>query len=242
MMSSVRSGLRPQAGFSLIEMAIVVAIFGILAAISSSYVAAMLPTWRTRSAAMQLAADLNEMRMVAIRDNAQTRVTITTWDENMDDAQNPSAGAWQKLKGNASSASTCWDILPWDSLNPSACTDVNTGAGTVDIGKEGPQKLPWASMEVPDVTTVTFSPRGWVENNGSDFTSHDGYIVFTFTNKRRYIEDGGVEQWIVKVARGGIVRVEAQNNLWVPEDAMGTETTSSNNGSPTGYVGGGSGI
>jgi hypothetical protein len=119
--------------------------------------------------------------------------------------------------------------------------DTNTGAGTMDIGKEGPQKLPWATMEAPTITTITFSPRGWTENSASDFVAGDGYINYTFLNKRKWVEEGGTQTWTVKVSRGGIVRVEALNNTWVPGDAMGTETTSNNNSNPTGYVGAGSG-
>ncbi len=228
---------RKRSGFSLVEMAVVVAIFGILAVISSTLLSTFIPTWRTRQAAYLFAADLNQMRMAAIKDNVQHRVLVTAWD---DDLANPSAdnvGAWLLQSGNAASSSTTWDTLPVD-MNGST----SDGAGTVVISRDGANELPWVSVVEPDVKSVVFSPRGWVDNATSDFsTSATGYLVFTFSNKKVAI-DAGTEEWYVMVSRGGVVRITQSKNDWMPSGNIGTASTGEPGTSATGYTGPGAGI
>ncbi|HNH48411.1 MAG TPA: GspH/FimT family pseudopilin [Myxococcota bacterium] len=225
---------RTHSGFSLVEMAVVVAIFGILAAISSTMLSTFIPTWRTRQAAYQFAADLNHMRMAAIKDNVQYRVTVTAWDQDLANPSSDSVGAWLLQAGNSASSSTAWDTLPVD-ING----NTSDGAGTVVISRNGSNELPWVSVVEPDIKTVVFSPRGWVDNATADFsTSTSGYLVFTFSNKKIAV-DGGTEEWYVMVSRGGVVRVTQSKNDWMPTGNIGTAATGDPTSTSSGYAGGG---
>lgn len=219
-------------GFSLVELAITVAIFGILAVISVALMDNYIPAWRTRGAAMRFAADLNNMRMSAIKDNIQYRLEVTDWDSALTDVNVDSVGAWQLEAGNKAANSTAWDTLPVE-LND----QTGTADGIVVISKGGKNELPWVSLQEPTTKTVTFSPRGWCDNPNTDFTEDGGYMVFTFVNKRVAI-DNGVENWVVKVSRGGIVRVEASQAPWTTDNSVGTEASGGPSGAPTGYLGG----
>lgn len=221
-----------RSGFSLIEMAVVVAIFGILAALSASMLTSFIPTWRTRKAALEFASDLNHMRMAAIKDNIQYRVKVETWDSDLANADADNVGSWLLQAGNLASSSTSWDTLPVDMNGRSS-----DGDGTVVITRDGANELPWVSIVEPDVKTVIFSPRGWVDNPAADFSlSTTGYLTFTFSNKRVAVE-GATEEWYVLVSRGGVVRVTASKNDWDPSGAIGTDGTGEPSGSGTGYLG-----
>lgn len=222
---------RSRSGFSLIEMAIVVAIFGILAALSATMVSSWIPTWRTRQAAHRFAADLNYARMSAVKDSVEYRVVITAWDTNLGDAAAGSVGAWLVQRGNLAQFSTVWDTLPYDGDGL-----VSDAEGTVVISQGGTHAIPWVSLQQPTVTTVTFSPRGWLQNGAADFGS-DGYLHFDFLNKRRYVEDGGEEVWEILIGRGGVARLQPSQNLWVPTTTVGADE-SSTPGAATGYAGG----
>lgn len=222
---------RTRGGFSLVELAIAVAIFSILAVLSVALMENFVPAWRTRGAALRFAADLNRIRIAAIKDGVQYRLSVTDYDHAITDANVDSVGAWQLAAGNKASGSTTWDVLPVE-LN----AKTGDGEGTIVISKGGTNELPWVSIEEPTVTSVTFSPRGWVDNAATDFTDDGGYITYTFVNKRVAIE-GGTENWVVKISRGGIVRVEATNNLWTGSNTVGTEVTGGPSTGHSGYVG-----
>jgi prepilin-type N-terminal cleavage/methylation domain-containing protein len=221
----------PSGGFSLVELAITVAIFGILAVLSIAMMENFVPAWRTRSAALRFAADLNRIRIAAIKDGVQYRLSITDYDHAVNDANVDSVGAWQLAAGNKSYGSTTWDVLPVE-LNDKT----GDGEGTIVISKGGTNELPWVSIEQPTITSVVFSPRGWVDNAATDFTEDGGYITYTFVNKRVAI-DGGADNWVVKISRGGIVRVEATHNLWTGNNTVGTEITGGPSTNHSGYVG-----
>lgn len=219
---------RAEAGVTLIEIMIVVAIFGIMAVMSATAVGSWLPIWRTRQAAFSFAADLNSMRMASIKDNSQYKLEVTAWDTHLGDANAGNAGAWTLSKGDSAYGSTTWDILP-----ANVGTTIDDHAGIIEITDGGNSAMHWVSIDQPTITSVVFSPRGWVDNSPTDFTT-TGYIEFVFVNKRDRV-DGGDDQWRVMVSRGGIVRVEPGKHQWVPDGSLGTEVAGSASTSPTGY-------
>lgn len=81
--------MRRRAGFTLAEIALVVAIIGIAAAIAAPRMAAMVAHARTRAAANRVAADLAYVRATAVREGARARLVI----EPSADCPRPRVGA-----------------------------------------------------------------------------------------------------------------------------------------------------
>jgi prepilin-type N-terminal cleavage/methylation domain-containing protein len=67
----------PEAGFTIIEVMVVTAIVGILAAVAFSALMDQLPRSRTKAAARQLRADLQKAKLEAIKRNTESLVEFT---------------------------------------------------------------------------------------------------------------------------------------------------------------------
>ncbi|MFZ5478667.1 MAG: pilus assembly FimT family protein [Myxococcota bacterium] len=232
-----RRGLSGRRGLSLLEMAITVAIIGILATMATGLMTQALPSWRTRQAARQFAADLASARARAISENVEYRIRLTAFDSDLA-GTSPSVGTYYVERGNRDAGSTTWDILPVD-LDGSGTL---TGEGTVDISEGGQDELVDVSIEdwTTSDGTIVFSPRGWIENDATDFDSR-GYIEVTFVNKAAR-RRGEIDEWTVVVARGGLVRLEPTAGTPVG-NTFGTvvESWASGGAGYTGGSGGGSG-
>jgi len=88
-------------GFSLIEMLVVLAIMGIMGTLSVSYMLAARPHALLEQAQLELAANLNSARHLAISEECRTRVRFDTtvtpqdyWVQRMDNA----TGTWSNAK------------------------------------------------------------------------------------------------------------------------------------------------
>ncbi len=198
-------------GFTLIELAIVVGIFGLMAGIASTMLNDALPRWRTRRAAMELVANLEMARLRAGGDGVQYRVGDFGYDSDLADVS-VNAGSYTIAKGNRSISSSSWDLLPADM---SGDTPDDT-EGTINIATGESHGLPKVSLEEPayDLNEIIFSPRGFVDNPDSDFVAGNGYITLSFINKAAYAE-GIVERWTVFISRGGDIKLESDKSLWV---------------------------
>lgn len=227
---------RHRGGVTLIEIVIVISIISILAAIGGPMLTESLPRWRTRRAAMQFAAAVEQARGMAIAQNVEYRIVMEAYDSDLADAT--SVGRYAIAKGNASSASTAWDVLPAEALG--VTTDDNTGEGRVEISDGGEDALPDVSIEAWGTLTgtaagndIVFSPRGWVTNPVTDFDS-DGYLDLTFVNTRVLRQEGVRQTWTVRIARGGMVRVASDMAAPRTDGPSGTNqagTVSSTSGS-----------
>lgn len=198
---------RYRRGVTLLEIAIVVAIVGLLAAVGGPMMNDLLPSWRTRRAAKEFAAAINTCRQMAIGQGVQYRVRLAAFDTAPDD-DSANVGRYFVERGDRGFGSTSWDILPWDMDGSGA----QTGEGTVDFGAGGEDELPqvsldqWDPISGVDGDDIVCSPRGWLENPASDFDAN-GYIRVTFVNKRARL-NGEVDDWSVLVSRGGMSRIE----------------------------------
>lgn len=207
-----RRGIR---GVTLLEIAIVVAVIGILAAAAGTLLTETIPSWRTRRAAREFAAALTTCRQMAIAQGVEYRVRLAAADPSPD-GDTPSIGAYFVERGDAATGSTSWDILPWDKDGSGTLA----GEGTVVISEGGEDALKgvsiaaWDPISGVDGDDIVCSPRGWLVNAVSDFDAQ-GYIAVRFFNKpanRRGVDDS----WKVMVSRGGMVRLESSR-----QDAVG---------------------
>lgn len=199
---------RGRAGVTLIEMAIVLAIIGIMSAIAISMSSELGPRWRTRAAAKLFASQVNECRMTAIRTGRECRVWLVTADSDTANADT-NAGEYWVAVGNKSRNSTAWDYLPVDDYDGSTGTDTDQSRGFADLGDKNNQfyrrqvgLLQWGTIGGPGTgnsDAIHFDARGQVMNPLSDFGgSADGYIRITFYNKLNWSK-GGSEAWYVDI-------------------------------------------
>ncbi len=232
-------------GVTLVEIAIVIAIIGILAAIGAGMLTQTMPKWRTRRAALDFVAQVNQVRAMAIADSVQYRIHIITTDSDATSGDNE--GEYSVEKGDLASASTAWDVLPVDMSG----VDTLSGEGYVNIGKDQEDSLPWVSLEAPSAAlagadgypdSIVFNPRGQIDNPATDFSCDingggaTGYICVTFVNTKAASE-GIEDRWIVAISRAGMARMFHGEDAAVGA-ASGSSITSTPGATSSGYAGG----
>lgn len=228
-MGSVSLRPHPQSrqAFTMIELVIVLGIIVILAALGVGASQELLPRFRARKAAKMMAADISRARMSAMMNNREAQFAITDFDTDPTDVESPSYGAWSISVGNKTMGSSCWDILPFED---NSCTDSYTSLGLRDIKKGSTDYQRQVGLEEPDITTLTFNPRGWVTNDAADFTYGDdnGYVEYRFYNKVSASKGITEDHFAVRVYRSGMVRIESgMNEDQYENDAGGTAQRSS---------------
>ncbi len=234
-------------GVTLVEIAIVVALIGILAAIGAGMMNELMPSWRTRRAARDFAAHASQARAMAIADNVQYRVYVEETDPDPASGTT-NIGVYWVQKGDLAAHSTAWDTLPVDMSG----SDALTGEGYVNIQQDAQDSLPWVSIEaLPAVLagedswtdSIIFNPRGMLDNPASDFTcdingdsSSDGYICVKFVNNKAAAV-GTTDEWTVLISRAGSVRMQHGDDDAVGYPA-GSQITSQGGSGGDGYAGG----
>ena len=210
-------------GFTLLELVIVVAILGILAAIGWANMQTSVPRYRLIRAAKKLQSDILSMRSLAVRSNRQTKITFLSSGGNCLDTSNW-GGKWSLSVGNKSFGSTEWDLLPEDSFED--FSDDDQSQGIVDIGEDGAYKMhkiclaDWGILtggaSSDSVDSIVFNTRGWLANPNSDFSS-SGSLEFVLYNQEgredflggSLVSSNVAQQHsiIVQVSRAGLVRI-----------------------------------
>ena len=213
-------------GHTLVELAVAIAIVGILAGIGWTSLQPLLDRYRMMKTARMLHADIQNLRNIAIATNRETRLKLVEADSALDPGE-PQVGAWLLQAGNRSSGSSEWDTLPIDDDEGS-----DDSEGVRDIGVDGGEAALHISLAVWTVLAgpgadnadcVVFTPRGWVHNPPGDFA--DGYLALTLVNKGS-TGRGGDEHATIRISRGGLARIEASEAMTLPANAVGTAEAS----------------
>lgn len=216
--------VRARAGATLVEIAIVVAIFGIMSALAAQAMSGMVPSWRTKQAAQEFMANVQKARDLAISEGVEYRVRVATWDSDPSGGDQ-NIGSYYIERGDRTSGSTSWDILPIDD----GVSD--DGEGTIDFTRDAPNELPWVSLSQPDVTTITFDGRGFLENGPGDFDSM-GMVTFNFFDKHALVVEARDSAWKVSVSRAGFSRMYGAQTTPVgsPPGTSGTTSYATTSG------------
>ena len=205
---------REQRGFTLVELAIVVAVIGIISALAGWQVQSMVPKFRAKAAALEFAKYVDYCRNLAIRTNRECKVTLLAWDSAPASIASTNYGSYSISLGNASLNSTTWDILPVDTYTDT--TDDEQGMGVIDLGQSGQQKQNKVSIRYTQgdiggprtglTESLVFAPRGYLQNPSTDFSA-TGYIEVEFVNKQA-LSEGINDVFVVMVSRMGMTRLD----------------------------------
>ncbi len=218
------------AGFTLVEIILVLSILGVISALAWGTMRSQMPRYRLVRAANELAEDVADLRMLAISSNLETRFLLESLDSDIADPETW-GGAWRLQAGNASANSDRWEDLPVDAQQDGV--DDLTGEGSVDIGPGGNRECRGVGLDlqqslggpaVGNTNAVVFTPRGWVANPADDFDS-SGYITLRLVNKPALAR--GLEETVhVRIARSGYVRLESTLDREPEGASVGTSRSS----------------
>lgn len=191
-------------GFTMIEMAIVLAIVAITAAVAVSSGTEIIPRWKTRQGAREFQATVAQARHQAMQLRRQTRVVLTNFELPVGSEPDYHAMAWRIDVGDDPVRSTVWTYLDGTSTNHShGSADPLRGATmTLFTGAQ----LTGASWCSDCADSIVFNPDGTVANQDGDLADR-GAITVNFVNKAKAIQ-GETDEWRVRIFRSGMARIE----------------------------------
>ena len=221
-------------GFTLVELCIVIALIGLLSSLASEAFYRRIPSYKTRSAAIEFSKNVDKLRMFALRNNRETRLCLVDYDSSPNSTSSANAGKYYLQVGNKNIRSTSWEYLPIDAVSDSS--DDETKLGVVDLTTSGfnyrknVSIADWGSdiggPHIGNGDCLVFSPRGYVRNPASDFNSQ-GFIEITFVNKVAR-SHGEKDDFIVMVARTGFTRIDNSKARLNDKFFSGTQYDASN--------------
>lgn len=219
-------------GFTLIELMVALVLLGFIATIGWGSMADSLPRFRMIRSARLLKSDMSNLRNLAVQSNRETRLRFVNSGGDCTDPDNW-GGSWEMSIGDSSSGSEAWDLLPEDAFEDGS--DDQQGEAVTDLGIDGNHRAgdvclkTWSTLLGPgtgNFNAVVFSPRGWVTNPGSDFSS-SGYIEFTLANQQA-TRKGLIDEVSIVVFRSGMIRLVSALGQEYADVSVGTATSSSN--------------
>ena len=219
----------------MVELAIVVAIIGILSALAGWQAQAMVPKFRSKAAAQEFAKYVDLCRTLAIRSNRECKITLLSWDSSPTSVATTNYGSYSISLGNASMNSLTWDLLEIDTYENGDNSDDMQAMGVIDIGQSGQQKQNKVSIRYTngDIggprtgldNSIVFAPRGYLENPATDFSA-TGYIEVEFVNKLA-LSEGINDVFVVMISRMGMTRLDNHIGRRYEQYVSGTQSDSS---------------
>ncbi|MCB9777799.1 MAG: prepilin-type N-terminal cleavage/methylation domain-containing protein [Alphaproteobacteria bacterium] len=228
-----------RAGFSLVELMIVIAIFVILTAVGIDVSKNQIPRWKTRRAAAEFEQQVQTCRNMAMHYGRRCRVVLADQDSNLASTSSQ-AGAYL-IQVEFADVPDRWDTLPVDS-DVDGNDDV-TLEGNVDLADKTNQfykrNVSIAQRDAlygpgagENANAIVFDTRGFVANPNGDFDAN-GAINVTFANKLAH-QSGVADNWTVAIGRAGLTSIESMRKGDEFENAGVTTGTSYASGSPFG--------
>lgn len=220
-----------RAGFTMLEIVVVLAIVLILTAMGIFMSTDQVPRYRTRKAAMTFASMAQECRSLAVRSGHECSIWLISSDTALATPGSNIGEYWVGL-GDATRNSASWDYLPVDV----GTSDVDGSEGIVDLSDEDGNYYArnvsiadWGSnINGPGTgnsNRLVFGPQGFLTNPPGDFGAN-GFIEITFVNKIARSK-GVTEDWIARVTRSGMVRLDPTGNDETATLTAGTPMSSS---------------
>jgi prepilin-type N-terminal cleavage/methylation domain-containing protein len=219
-----------QSGFTMIEVALVISIISVLAAIGWGSTRQQMPRYRLIQASKQLKSDLVHLRNLAVQTNRETRLTLEASPGDCDEIDDY-GGQWSLFAGDRSRQSASWEYLPIDTESDGS--DDERGEGSVVLDEGGNRQArdvclnDWGIIRGPgsgSANSIVFSPRGWLTNPATDFNAQ-GYMELVLTNQAA-ARDGVEDKVKVLVTRAGMVRLHSTLGHAMSDNPVGVGGTS----------------
>ena len=228
-MPALRATGRRRAGFSLLELVVVLAIILIAALIGAGSIQPYLPRFRMVSVAKRMQSDLRMLQSLAMQTGRQARMRLVAPVGDCGD-HGAWGGGWVKELGNRSAGSTDWDVLPPDALADGRDDDQSTGVYDFSDGGNHPARNvclnEWDAIAGPgagSADSLVFSPRGSLANPVTDFP--DGTIRITLSNQAA-AREGVTDQVHVVVSAAGWTGLESTQGVAATDGTVGASTSS----------------
>jgi prepilin-type N-terminal cleavage/methylation domain-containing protein len=203
-MERVRGHRRGQSGFTLLELAIVMAIVSVLALIAMPNLAQMMPRFRLNGAVREFTDKVQLTRLMAVSQNKEFRMCLSAKDASAGSgAVTSNTGKYQIQVGDKSSGSSTWTTIPTGNIDEEGT--VTLTYSSTNRSYSGISISAWTPMTGPttgNTNCIVMSPRGWVSNPSGDFVG--GYLQVAFRNKAANPRD---DSRTVLITRGGMSRI-----------------------------------